>query len=123
MNRYKIQNLRNGGQFNVEAESLERHPNYGLSEGTKLKSECDEWELANGESSGENEEGVELWSYPDSMNLISTVNIDQELAEKEIALTEKLDALQALKDCDPDDATTVAALRTIVKNIRKVLIG
>lgn len=53
---------------------------------------------------------------------VIVVDISGEVEAKQLKDEEKAIALQALRDCNPDDATTIAALRVIVKDILKAFL-
>jgi hypothetical protein len=121
--RFSITNLRNGLQFEVTGETLPpRQPEWGPPGGVKPQTECDSWELANGESAGFNlvtNPARLLWRYPDSMRVVET-NIDAELA----AATEKSrlfqDAIDRIAAYDEDEATA-SQRKQYLRDVQRVL--
>ena len=123
MSRFDITNLRNGLKFQVTGETLPpRQPEWGPPAGVKPQTECDPWELANGESAGfdlvSNPSRL-LWRFPDSMQVVS-INIDAELAAEEEKRARLAEALARLQTFDEDTATN-AQRKQFFKDVQRAL--
>lgn len=133
MNRYRIRNLKTGQEFEATGEAFPpRHPFWGAPAGTKLKSLCDAWELANGAPAGLDPQGMELWAFQDSMQVVSTTNIDAEIAAEAVKAAQfearlvKLASLTKadLKTAGNFDLDKVAdALLDVAKAVRRMAKG
>jgi len=65
---------------------------------------CDEWELTNGKDEGQNEFGIAMWSFPDSMEVV-VENIDDEILAKKDKEEKLKAAISRVKAHDEDQAT------------------
>jgi len=126
MNRYQIKNNVSGlVTHGYEAEEPIAHqPEWGLLERSKRADQCTQQELESSIGDYFEEVGEESIAMVTLLQTYSVevTDISEEVEARQEKASEKAEALQALIDCDPDDATTIASLRVIVKNILKVML-
>lgn len=122
MNKYEIKNIAsNVIAHGYEAEVPVAHqPEWGYLERSKPASECSEQELEDALDTYMEGE-IEFKTLPQTYEVVVT-NIDAIVEEREAAKIAKESALDRLQSCDPDSATTIASLRTIVKDLLAALI-